>query len=511
LEERIEELSQLPPPGGPGRPPMTDLVDEVPRHAAKDPTRQLSEIRQVVIHHTVTSPNITPARLAEYQVDTLDRPGIVYHFVVAADGTIYQVNRLETVSDHAHSRKVESVGVVFPGNSTELVPTEPQLNAGAQLCAWLLGTLRLPPEAIIGISEFAGTQSPGKQWLSGQEWKGMLLDRVEEALEAGGEGQEALIAALRARIAELEAEVEALREQLGEQPEPPPAPPPGPVGVSKPPVQNLIDKLPQHDTKRYNMRSLDEITTLVVHHSAVPPSVGPQRIAEYHVDSLDWPGIGYHFLVSEDGVLYQVNPLQTISYHAVQANPIGVGICFLGNFTNRVPPAVQLCAGAHLIAWLMQELDIQLDEVVGHKEVLTTQCPGAQWLEDKKWKQMLRQEIAEVQQEAGQPVPVPGEKPIFHYMLFWSHDGEWAEQDWINARNYIGAFHPTAGVSVQDAALAEYVTIVGGPQGVSRQIEDWLRAGGSKVERVAGDDMADTKRLLDELVAEGRRFRTLDV
>jgi hypothetical protein len=280
--------------------------------------------------------------------------------------------------------------------------------------------------------------------------------------------------------------------------------------VSKPPIENLIDRLAKHATKRYGARSLDKITTLVVHHSAVPPSVGPQRIAEYHVDSLDWPGVGYHFLVSEDGILYQGNRLETVSYHAVQANPYGVGICFLGNFTKKVPPPAQLRAGAHLIAWLMQELDVKLDEVVGHKEVLATQCPGAQWLQDREWKQMLRQEIAQVQQEASEPMPVPEGKPIFHYMLFWSHDGEWAEQDWINARNYIGAFHPAAGVSVQDAAHAEYVTIVGGPLGVTGQVEEWLLAGGSNVERIAGEDEADTKRLLDEMVAEGRRFRTFD-
>jgi len=155
---------------------------------------------------------------------------------------------------------------------------------------------------------------------------------------------------------------------------------------------------------------------------------------------------------------------------------------------------------------------VALDDVVGHMEVLATACPGKQWLEGKKWKAQLRQEIAKVQQEAvePEPEPVPGVKPIYHYLLFWAHDGQWAEKDWINARNYVGAFRPSVGFVATDAAQAEYVTIVGGPLGVSKEVEDWLKAAGSKVERIAGQDEADTQRMLDELVQEGRRFQSFE-
>jgi alkanesulfonate monooxygenase SsuD/methylene tetrahydromethanopterin reductase-like flavin-dependent oxidoreductase (luciferase family) len=130
---------------------------------------------------------------------------------------------------------------------------------------------------------------------------------------------------------------------------------------------------------------------------------------------------------------------------------------------------------------------------------------------------MLRREIAAVQQEGAQPATTPvttplpsGGKTLYHYLLFWSHNGKWAERDWVNALGYVAAFHPTAGVSARDAAQAEYVTIVGGPAGVSKEVEEWLRSGGSKVERLSGKDEADTKRLLDELVQQGRRFQTFE-
>jgi N-acetyl-anhydromuramyl-L-alanine amidase AmpD len=517
LETRVKELSERSPSGGgAGQPTIEDIVDKLPKHATKRyTTRSLSDIQQIVIHHTATSATITPQRIAEYQVHTLAKPGIAYHFFVAADGKIYQTNNLETVSDHAYSRNQESVGVCFAGNFTSAIPPTPQLEAGAQLCAWLLTQLHLPVAKIVGLGEFVNTQSPGKQWLSGQKWKEKLLAEVEAALQTGGDDQSALIASLREQIEALQAEIDRLRKQT---PGPTPTPVPGPTKISQPAIQDMIDTLPKHKTKKYNSRKLSEIQNLVIHHSAVAASVGPKRIAEYHVTKQDWPGIGYHFLVGDTGTIYQGNALTTVSFHAAKVNPRGVGICFLGSFQKEVPPPAQLQAGAHLVAWLMQELNLDLEVVKGHQEFMQTACPGNQWLKGKKWKQMLREEVANVQKGvAPTPTPVPtpepvpsGAKPIYHYVLFWTRNGTWAERDWLNAQGYIGRFHPSVGFRVNDAAQAEYVTIVGGPLGVPKSAEDWLTEQGCKVDRIAGKDEADTKRMLDELADQGNRFLAYD-
>jgi N-acetyl-anhydromuramyl-L-alanine amidase AmpD len=496
---------------GPNQPPMEDIVEDLLTHPTRRYAwRSLADIQQIVIHHTATSPSITPQRLAQYQVQQQGRAGIIYHFCVAANGTIYWTNRLETVSDHAYSQNQCSVGICFPGNFTATIPTGAQLEAGGKLCAWLLGSLRLPSSAIVGLGEFVNTQSPGKQWLSGQRWKDKLMEIVEATMEASAEGQAAIIASLREQITALEGEIEALKQQLATASF---SFSPGPAAakISQPAIQDLIDKLPKHSTKKYNSRALSNIRHLVIHHSAVPPSVGPQRIAAYHVNKQDWPGIGYHFLVGEDGSIYQGNALETVSYHAVKANPQGVGICFLGNFSETVPPPDQLEAGAHLIAWLIEGLGIALDQVKGHKEFMDTACPGEQWLKGEKWKEMLRKEITKVQEAATQPSPTPTAdgKALHHYLLFWARDAEWAKNDWLNAQNYIGAFRPTAGFSIEEAVQAEYVTIVGGPLGVSRTGEEQLKAAGCRVERIAGKDEADTKRILDDLVKQGRRFENL--
>jgi N-acetyl-anhydromuramyl-L-alanine amidase AmpD len=626
LEAQIAELRKYSTGvAGAIKPPVHDVVDLLPKQATKRyPSRALTDIKQIVIHHTATSPTITPQRLAEHQVQKQKKPGIAHHFFIAADGEIYETNRLETVSDHARNRSRQSVGVCFPGNFSDAIPTAAQLEAGGRLCAWLLTHLHLSTDKIVGLSEFVSTQSPGTQWLKGQRWKDKLLAEVEAVLEAGGEDQAAVITSLREQLSALEdenarlrlepgattgpvtprtleiidalsdlitslqgqtntlhrevsrietalqsagpdqsAKIKSLERQIGDlqrekqdlrsemeaalqaqgddqsrliaslrsqintlkdevrrlqawQPTQPSTPgaQPVPGKVSQPSVQNLVGKLPRHPTKTYDSRASSDIKTLVVHHSAVPPTVGPTRIASYHVKSLDWPGIGYHYLVADDGVIYQGNAITTASFHAAKVNPRGAGICFLGNFGSKVPPPAQLQAGAHLIAWLMQELDLELDMVKGHQEFMATACPGNQWLKGRKWKQMLRQAVVKVQQEAMQSgaslVSLPGVKSIYHYVLFWHHGDSWAQKDWDNAQDYIATYQPTVGFSKDHAAQAENVTIVGGPLGVPQHVEDWLIAQGCRVDRIAGANEAATKAMLTNLIKKNKRFRSFD-
>ena len=507
-EARLRELAELLFAVGPDAPPIKDIVDELPTHPTQRyATRPLSAIRSIVIHHTATSSAMTPERVASYQVTRKGLAGIGHHFYVSATGMVYQTNRLETQSDHAFTRNRSSIGICFPGNFTKSIPKAAQIDAGAKLCAWLLGTLGLSTTAIVGVSEFADTQSPGAQWLSGKRWKNTLLQKVRTALKVSGAERTALIASLQGQIRTLQQAV----AEPGHRPVPTSAEPsgsPNQIRVIKPPIQDVIDALPKHETEEYEARPLEDIRYLVIHHSAVTPIVGPKAIAAYHVRRHEWPGIGYHYVVAENGTLYQTNALETKSYHAVKANPYGVGICFLGNFTNTAPPPAQVQAGAHLVAWLMGELDLPIESIKGHKDLMGTACPGKQWLVGQKWKAMLYGQVRQAQQEKALPTPPkPDEsKAIYHYLLFWASGEEWAVRDWLNAINYIGVFRPTVGFSAEDAAQAQYVTIVGGTAGVSEEVENEIRAAGCQVERIVGKDDAEMKRILDQMAQQGRRF-----
>ena len=274
----------------------------------------------------------------------------------------------------------------------------------------------------------------------------------------------------------------------------------------KPPIEEVVDELPRHATRRYATRQLEAIRALVIHHSAVPPSVDAWQIARYHVEREGWPGIGYHFSIAPDGHIHQTQPLEAISYHAGDpGNQEGVGICLLGNFTNESPPDPQLDATARLVAWLLSELNLPTEAVRAHCDYRQTQCPGLTW--PALWRSPLLAATQRILDEAKPVQPTP--KVMGHYLLFWQTVTQWAVEEWRGAENYFGQFRVTMGFSADDAMHAECVTIVGGPWGVPAEVEGKLRAAGCKVERIPGETPFQIKAILDEMAARRQRFLTL--
>jgi hypothetical protein len=149
-------------------------------------------------------------------------------------------------------------------------------------------------------------------------------------------------------------------------------------------IIDIVDDLPKHEVRQYSQRELEEITTLTIHHTVSPPDRTIASIASYHV-SRGWPGIGYHFVIGDDGTIYQTNYLNTISYHAGSYNAPGdenrwsVGISLQGDFTDSHPPQAQQDAAKWLVAHLKSDLG-SLD-VLPHRHMpgAATACPGNTW------------------------------------------------------------------------------------------------------------------------------------
>jgi hypothetical protein len=274
----------------------------------------------------------------------------------------------------------------------------------------------------------------------------------------------------------------------------------------KPPIEEVFDSLPQHPQRRYETRQRANIGAVIIHHSAVPAVINARRIAAYHVERHNWPGIGYHFFVGPDGHIQQTQPLEAISYHAGdRGNQVGVGICLAGDFTEQPPPQVQLESAAALVAWLLDDLDLPLSAVYGHCDFKETQCPGLTWA--GVWREPLLDSIASILKTARPPAPTP--KLMDHYILFWGSQSNWARDEWRAAENYIGQFRVTMGFSVEDARHARFVTIVGSPSGISTEVEAHLRAAGCRVERIPGDDPERIKAIFDEMAVHRQPFLTL--
>lgn len=303
-------------------------------------------------------------------------------------------------------------------------------------------------------------------------------------------------AALQTRLAQSEALREAERAAAT-------ALTPLASAVPRPPIVDIIAALPRSAdvTNQYQQRPLAAIRRLVVHHAGDATDTA-RDVATLHVNDPQhqWPGIGFHFFVAADGAIYQTNRLETISYHLAEDNAATAGIALAGSFDAAPPPDAQLAATAALLAWLIQELRLPLESIAGHSDLAqtATACPGATWGGASGWKATL---LSMVRQRNESAV-----RPIYHYVLFWQTESDWAEADWQAATAYIARVRPAAGFSTQEAARAANVTIVGGPEGVSLAAEAELRAAGCRVQRIAGKNARETRRLLETLARDGQRF-----
>jgi hypothetical protein len=284
--------------------------------------------------------------------------------------------------------------------------------------------------------------------------------------------------------------------------------------IPKPSLRVVVDQLPKHPSLRYERRSLSQISHVAVHHTAAPVALDPARIAETHIaadpgrNKEAWPGIGYHYFIHADGTIEQTNHLETICYHVYRHNNYTVGVVFAGSFMNgRIPTSAQLRAGAHLVAWLMQELHLPLARIWGHREFPenTTVCPGSEWTMGNRWRDLLFERIEQVQSGIGV-------KNIRHYFLVGQQEWqEWGGYTFADLLPYIERFQPTVGFSLEDAKYAEYVTLVGGEASISAASEAILAKHGCKTDRVAGRDPQETVRLIKELVRMNRRFQRFEV
>ena len=565
LERALESQPRTVP-----QPALRDITATLSREAGKLFKRADADVKYIVINHTGVPASIGPDRIA--QAHRARWPAIIGQYYIADDGEILQTNAANEVVDDKQDWLFRAINVFVAGSFDVDVPTDKQVNNLAALVVWLQQQYGLADDAIRGVSEFIVTRSPGEQWLNGKNWKKSLLDRVAivrasfQASPGVDTAALSLLDAMRRQIGDLKAqdqdlvrqadafrdqaiagatEVETLQAQLialqaanqtltnersqlnetiirlnatiallqkqiadlGKQ-QPAPGNDTAPGQLVKPVMQELVDSLIKSTTGAYESRTLDKITHICVHHSAAPASITPERIAEYHVNTHGWAGIGYHYYVGPDGAIYHTQDLGLISYHVYMNNSYSIGVCLAGDFTDVGPTPAQVEAAGKLIAWLMQELSIPLGNIWGHKEFPDnmTACPGRQWLEGLQWKQTLLSSIGAAR---GDPAPSAG-KSIDHYVLFWQHeDGSWAQQDWQGAINYIARFRPTVGFSVDDARQASRITIVGGVGGVSQKDEEALRAAGCKVERLAGRDYDETKALLDRLAQSGKPFLSL--
>jgi N-acetyl-anhydromuramyl-L-alanine amidase AmpD len=140
-------------------------------------------------------------------------------------------------------------------------------------------------------------------------------------------------------------------------------------------IIDMVGKLKTRPDKSYKKRKIEDVDQIVMHHSATKEG-SPEAFANYHVGTLKWPGIGYHYVIDKKGNAYKCNPISNVSYHAAGANYNSIGICLVGNFDIENPTDAQMKTAVELVKEIKQNMRIK--RVIGHREVKGTKksCPG---------------------------------------------------------------------------------------------------------------------------------------
>jgi|GEM_PF-2449622 len=165
---------------------------------------------------------------------------------------------------------------------------------------------------------------------------------------------------------------------------------------------HLDDVVPRHQwqptyTKPAGVTSyasLKELQWVVIHHSDFVDPIGAQGILDYHLEVSRFSDIGYHFVVADDGRVYEGRDLRLLGAHAGQSKDANravrharrhggdvdkarrkdpdwgaIGVVVDGYFVDDAPPAVQQKALTKLVAQLRRRFGIPADHVVTHREV----------------------------------------------------------------------------------------------------------------------------------------------
>jgi N-acetylmuramoyl-L-alanine amidase len=118
------------------------------------------------------------------------------------------------------------------------------------------------------------------------------------------------------------------------------------------------------------------LTTVVVHHSALPLRDGPAEIQRVHMRVLGFADIGYHFVIDAKGQLYEGRSLAVRGAHTRGHNTGTVGVVLLGHFEQSEPSTAQLATLSLLLECLRDSY--QISHVAGHRDFLPSEtvCPG---------------------------------------------------------------------------------------------------------------------------------------
>ncbi len=165
----------------------------------------------------------------------------------------------------------------------------------------------------------------------------------------------------------------------------------------------------------------------VIHHTAGSNSYSKSESAgivkatqAYHMQGRDWCDIGYNFLVDKYGQIFEGRaggidkPVRAAHSGNDAVNQETMGVSMMGTFSSTEPSAAMKTAVVDLVSWRFAQYNLPakgtyslggktLNRIAGHRNVVSTECPGAKayaWLSASGG---LRDRVAGVLADGGTP------------------------------------------------------------------------------------------------------------
>jgi hypothetical protein len=120
---------------------------------------------------------------------------------------------------------------------------------------------------------------------------------------------------------------------------------------------------------------------IVIHHSSTrdTDSISYNAIRKYHVETMDWDEIGYHYIIesTKTGVnIFTGRGVQYEGAHTLGRNNM-IGICVVGDYDSVSPTNAHVEALVRvLVAQLAMFPTLTLDDIHYHNETAPKTCPG---------------------------------------------------------------------------------------------------------------------------------------
>jgi hypothetical protein len=160
--------------------------------------------------------------------------------------------------------------------------------------------------------------------------------------------------------------------------------PPRPV-AEKPPIRQApipFGAKRRRETERYALRHYGrasaelEPRAIVEHFTVTPTAAATRELFSRDAPDPEFkerPGVCSHFLIDRDGTIEQLVPVDTICRHTVGLNHSAIGIEHVGaSDTEVMGNRAQLRASLRLSAWLRCAHRIEVRDVIGHAESLSS-------------------------------------------------------------------------------------------------------------------------------------------